>query len=129
MQKKKKKKKEKITFTVVQIKFLAIHITNQKLLFYIFTVGNLPNILMERDLTPNVFWHKIKIYNFGPCNVFLAIATNIRQLLKTGFVFPGSHIFFHHVLICFQSLFEQFHDLYMYILNIYMKQFYKFSKR
>ncbi len=41
---------EKIAFKVVQMKFLAMHITNQKLSFYIFTVGNLQNILMERDL-------------------------------------------------------------------------------
>ncbi len=41
---------EKITFKVVQIKFLAMHITNQKLSFDIFTVGNLQNILMEHDL-------------------------------------------------------------------------------
>ncbi len=32
---------EKITFKVVQIKFLAKHITNQKLSFDTFTVGNL----------------------------------------------------------------------------------------
>ncbi len=32
---------EKITFKVVQMKFLAMHITNQKLSFYIFMVGNL----------------------------------------------------------------------------------------
>ncbi len=38
---------EKIIFKVVQIKFLAIHITNQKLSFYIFTVLN---IFMEHDL-------------------------------------------------------------------------------
>ncbi len=31
---------EKIIFKVVQIKFLAMHITNQKLSFDIFTVGN-----------------------------------------------------------------------------------------
>ncbi len=31
---------EKILFKVVQIKFLAMHITNQKLSFDIFTVGN-----------------------------------------------------------------------------------------
>ncbi len=30
---------EKITFKVVQMKFLAMHITNQKLSFDIFTVG------------------------------------------------------------------------------------------
>ncbi len=41
---------EKITFKVVQMKFLAMHITNQKLSFDIFTVGNLLNIFMEHDL-------------------------------------------------------------------------------
>ncbi len=41
---------EKLTFKVVQMKFLAMHITNQQLSFYIFTVGNLQNIVMEHDL-------------------------------------------------------------------------------
>ncbi len=41
---------EKIVFKVVQMKFLAMHITNQKLRFYIFTVGNLQNIFMEHNL-------------------------------------------------------------------------------
>ncbi len=41
---------EKITFKIVQMKFLAMHITNQKLSFDIFTVGNLQNIFMEHDL-------------------------------------------------------------------------------
>ncbi len=41
---------EKITFKVVQMKFLAMHITNQKLSFDIFTVGNLQNIFIEHDL-------------------------------------------------------------------------------
>ncbi len=41
---------EKITFKVVQMKLLAMHITNQKLSFDIFTVGNLLNIFMEHDL-------------------------------------------------------------------------------
>ncbi len=41
---------EKITFKVVQIKFLAMHITNQKLSFDIFTVIILQNIFMEHDL-------------------------------------------------------------------------------
>ncbi len=40
---------EKIIFKVVQIKILAMHITNQKLSFYIFTVGNLLNDFMEHD--------------------------------------------------------------------------------
>ncbi len=41
---------EKIIFKFVQMKFLAMHITNQKLSFDIFTVGNLQNIFMEHDL-------------------------------------------------------------------------------
>ncbi len=38
---------------------------------------------MEHD--PNDFWHKRKIDNFDPYNVFLAIA----QQLQTGFVVQG----------------------------------------
>ncbi len=40
---------EKTIFTFVQIKFLAMHITNHKLSFDIFTVGNVLNIFMEHD--------------------------------------------------------------------------------
>ncbi len=40
---------EKIIFKIVQIKFLAMHITNQKLSFDIFTIGDLLNIFMEHD--------------------------------------------------------------------------------
>ncbi len=39
---------KKIAFKVVQMKFLAMHITNQN--FDIFTVGHLQNIFMEHDL-------------------------------------------------------------------------------
>ncbi len=38
---------EKVAFKVVQ---MILHITNQKLCFDIFTVGNLQNIFMEHDL-------------------------------------------------------------------------------
>ncbi len=38
---------KKITFKVVQIKFLAMHINIQLLILYIFMVGN---IFMEHDL-------------------------------------------------------------------------------
>ncbi len=41
---------EKITFKVVQMKFLAMHITNHKLSFDIFTVGNTLNIFTEHNL-------------------------------------------------------------------------------
>ncbi len=40
---------DKITFKVVKIKFLAMHITDQKLRFDIITVGNLQNIFMDHD--------------------------------------------------------------------------------
>ncbi len=41
---------EKIIFKVIQMKFLAMHINNQKLSFDIFMVGRLLNISMEHDL-------------------------------------------------------------------------------
>ncbi len=65
---------EKITFKVVQIKFLAMHITNQKISFdiygrtfkniYLHGTWSLLNILM-------IFGIKEKNYNFDPYNVFL----------------------------------------------------------
>ncbi len=47
---KKNQNSEKIAFKVVQMKFLAMHITNQQLSFDIFRVRNLQNIFMEHDL-------------------------------------------------------------------------------
>ncbi len=41
---------QNISFKVVQMKFLAMHVINQKLSFDIFTVGNLQYISMEHDL-------------------------------------------------------------------------------
>ncbi len=44
---------EKISFKVVQMKFLAMHITYKKFFFDIYiysTVGNLQNIFIEHDL-------------------------------------------------------------------------------
>ncbi len=81
---KKSKYWENRLFKVDQMKFLAIHFTNQKLSFYIFTLGNLQNSFVEHD-----FWHKRKIYNFAPYTVCLAIATNVPELLMTGFVVQG----------------------------------------
>ncbi len=46
----KKRYMETIAFKVVQMKSLAMHITNQKLSFYVFMVGNIENIFMEHDL-------------------------------------------------------------------------------
>ncbi len=47
---KKNRNIEKITFKFVQMKSLAMHITNKKFSFDIFTVGNLQNIFLEHDL-------------------------------------------------------------------------------
>ncbi len=41
---------DKIIFKVVQMKFLAMHTTNQKFTFNIFMVGHLQNILKEHCL-------------------------------------------------------------------------------
>ncbi len=73
MQKKLILRKKKITFKVVRMKFFAMHITNQKFCFYIFTIRNLLNIVMEHY--PYVMIKNIKIYNFDPYTVLLAIAT------------------------------------------------------
>ncbi len=73
---------EKIIFKVVQMTFLAMHITNQILSFDIFTEGNVLNIFMEHDLNiPMIFGIKVKIDNFDSYNVLLAIAPNIPVLL------------------------------------------------
>ncbi len=41
---------EKIAFKFVHMKFLAMHITNQKLFFYIFILGYLQNTFVEHNL-------------------------------------------------------------------------------
>ncbi len=75
------------------MKFLAMHITNQKLSFDIFTVENLLNIFMEHDLNILMIFGIKEKYNFDPYNVLLSIATNIPVLLMTAFVLQG------HILI------------------------------
>ncbi len=55
------------------MKVLAMHITNQKLSFDIFTVGHLQNMIFT--YCPDYFWHKRKPDHFDPCSVLLAIAT------------------------------------------------------
>ncbi len=78
----------KIIFKVVQIKFLAMHITNQNyiLIYLRYKISSWNMILISND-----FWHKRKIYNFDPYNVLLAIATNIPAAYDC-FCAPGSHI-------------------------------------
>lgn len=63
---------EKIAFKVVQVKSLAMHITNDKFIFDIFTVGNFQNIFMEHDLNILMIFG-IKNDNFDPYNVLFAV--------------------------------------------------------
>ncbi len=60
-----------------------MHINNQKVSFYIFTVVHFQNIFMEHDLNILMIFDRRKIYNFDPYDVLLAIATNIPVLLMT----------------------------------------------
>ncbi len=108
---KKKSNIEKIAFKVVQMKSLAMHITNQKSSFDIFMVRNLQNIFMKHESLLNILWifgikEKSIIltqWSMYFCyNVFLAIATNIPQWLKTGFVVQG-HISHWHLYAFLQN--------------------------
>ncbi len=64
-----------------------MHVTNQKLSFNIFMVGNVQNVFMEHDL--NI----LMIFGIKERFVILthtmAIVTNIAVLLKTAFVLQG----------------------------------------
>ncbi len=86
----KKRNIEKIIFKVVQIKILAMHITNQKWSFDIFTVRNVQNIFMEHDLNILMTFGIKEKHNFDPYNVLLAIATNIPVLLMTDYVLQSN---------------------------------------
>ncbi len=55
---------------------------------------------------PKDFWHKRKIDNFAPYNVFLASATNIPKRLKTSFVVQGhTYIYtkYHYPFVNFEN--------------------------
>ncbi len=77
-----------IAFKIIQMKFLAMHVTNKTFNCDIFTAGNVQNIFMEH----NDFWHKRKVDHFDPYSVLLAIATHTPVLLMTAFVLQA-HIF------------------------------------
>ncbi len=83
---------EKIIFKFVQMKFLAMHITNQKLRLDIFTIINVLNIFMEHDLNIlMIFGIKEKCIILIH-TMYFWLHINIPQRLNTGFMLQG-HIF------------------------------------
>ncbi len=66
-----------------------------------------------------IFWHIRKINNFDTYNVFLAIATNIPQRLKTGFVVQGYiHIYIYIYIYIYTHTYTYTHHNTIYkILN------------
>ncbi len=74
---------KKIAFKVVQIKSLAMHITNQKLTKYLHGTWCLLNILMNVGIKEKMIILTYTMY------WLLTIDTNIPMLLMTGFVVQG----------------------------------------
>ncbi len=81
---------EKIIFKVVQMKILAMHITNQKLSFDIFTVIHLPNIFMEHDLNILMIFGIKEIWIVLTHTVYCWLLLQISP--RNWFCAPGTHM-------------------------------------
>ncbi len=81
---------EKIAFKVVQMKFLAMHITNPNFYFYIFMEGYILNIFMEHDL--NI----LMIFGIKEKCIIFTHTMYCGLLLQTSpsdwFCAPGTHM-------------------------------------
>ncbi len=63
------------------------------------------------------------MYNFEPYNVLLAIAANIPQRLKTGFVLKGHIYIFNICFIDSVILIIKLYDTYMHNINYQIVEF------
>ncbi len=79
---------EKIIFKVVQMKFLVMHITNQKLRFDMCMVGNVQNIFMEHDLYLMVFGIKETLLVLIQCIVGYCYKYSCAFVLQGHICFP-----------------------------------------
>ncbi len=84
---------EKMAFKVVQMKFLAMHSTNQKLSFDIFTVGNLQNIFMEHDLNILMIFGMKEKSIILTHTMYFGYCYKYTRATYDWFCAPGSHLF------------------------------------
>ncbi len=83
---------EEIIFKVVQMEFLAMHITNQKISFDLYTVGNLLNIFLEHDLNIlMIFGIQLKSI-FWPIQCIFSYCYKHTPSTSDWFCAPGSEI-------------------------------------